>query len=324
MNASTANRYTSTVIDSIIRTGSSLLDSWEIDARGLQIPRMVGGLFVNPTRQDVIAIQSALGRMKIPYVDLSQFLDGSLSRVEFDHQFRLAEDDVDMVITSFHDSECFGNGRRILERVSGDAARPIVNYADDVYSPQGALAEILGIHGALGSIREKKIAVSWVFGNRFVSPNIAHSLLRMLPLLQADVKVVAPPQFPLLNRVRHEADALASQRGTSIEYATEFEGAFKDVDAVFALNWTSLENFQRPTRNVEDAAGCRDWYFEEDSIPEQIPALFVPPAQVELSASEGILSRNLRYNHTWLSRRVAVLMGTIMYLSSSSDIRLLL
>lgn len=324
MNASTANRYTSTVIDSVIRTASSLLDSWDIDARGLQLPRMVGGLFVNPIREDVLAIRSALGRMKIPYVDLSQLLEGSLSRVEFSHQFRLAEDAVDMVITSFHDSECFGNGRQILERASEDTARPIVNYADDVFSPQGALAEILGIHSALDSIRDKKIAVSWVFGNHFASPNIAHSLLRMLPLLQADVKVVAPPQFPLLNRVRREADALASQRGTSIEYESEFEGAFKDVDAVFALNWAGLDNFQRPARNIEDAAGHRDWYFAEDTTPEQTPTLFVPPAQVELSASEGVLSRNLRYNHSWLSRRVAALMGTIMYLSGSSDTWLLL
>ena len=324
MNASTANRYSSTVIESVIRTASSLLDSWEIDTRGLQIPRMVGGLFVNPVSTDVVAIQSGLGRMKIPYVDLSQFLDGPLSRVEFNHQFRLAENAVDMVITSFHDSECFGNGRHILERVSEDAIRPIINYADDVFSPQGALAEILGLHRALDSLRSKKIAVSWVFGNRFASPNIAHSLVRMLPLLQADVKVVAPPKFPLLNRVRHEADALASERDTSIEYATEFEGAFKDVDAVFALNWGGLDNFQRPAKNVEDADGFRDWYFTEDTTPRQTPTLFVPPAQVELSASEGVFSRNLRYNHTWLSRRVAALMGTIMHLSGNSDTWLLL
>ncbi len=324
MNSSTVNRYTSTVIDSVIRTASSFLDSWTIDTRGLQLPGMVGGLFVNPIREDVIAIKSALGRMKIPYVDLSQFLDGPLSRVEFSHQFSLAENEVDMVITSFHDSECFGNGRHMLERASENATRPIVNYADDVFSPQGALAEILGFHGALGSVRDKKIAVSWVFGNRFVSPNIAHSLLRMLPLLQADVKVVAPSRFPLLNRVRHEADALASQRGTSIEYATEFEGAFKDVDAVFALNWGGLDNFQRPARNVEHAAEFRDWYFTDDTTSAQVPTLFVPPAQVEISASEGVFSRNFRHNHTWLSRRVAALMATILYLSSSSDTWLLL
>jgi ornithine carbamoyltransferase len=324
MSSSTANRYTSVVIDSVIRIASSLLDSWDIDARGLNLPRMVGTLFINPISEDLVAIQSALGRMKIPHVDLSTFLSRSLSRAEFDHQFRTAENAVDMLITSFYDSECFGNGRRLLERASTEATRSIVNYADDVLSPQGALAEILGLHRALGSLRGKKIAVSWVFGNRFASPNIAHSLLQMLPLVQADIRVVAPAQFPLLNRIRHEADTLASERKTSIEYTTEFHGAFNDVDAIFALNWGGLDNFQRPARNTEDAAEYRDWYFVDDTAPEHTPTLFVPPAQVELSMSDGVLSSNFRYSHTWLSRRVAALMGTIIYLAGSSDTWLLL
>ncbi|MFW9919945.1 MAG: hypothetical protein ACFFED_10115 [Candidatus Thorarchaeota archaeon] len=313
------NHYTFEVVNSILRTASSVVDTWQLDTKNLEMPRVIGTLFRNAIHDDILTIKAALARMGIPRIDLSSFLDGVYSRTELDHQILIAEDTVDMVLTSFHDIESFGNGRRLVEDHANDPARSFLNYSDDVYSSQGALGEILGLQRAMPSLRGKRIAISWVFGTRFTSPNIPHSLLMMLPLLGANINVVSPSSFSLLNRVRREADALATEKGTIIEHTTEFANAFDDIDGVLALNWGSLDNFQRPDRNTETAAEYREWFLTKDLVQKGVPIFFAPSTQEGLSLDDSIITSNLRYYHRWLSRRVAVLMATIHYLIKNAN-----
>ncbi len=315
MNSSVKDCYSTEIINSIIRKASSLLESWQVDTRNYEIPKVIGTLLLNADRADILTVKIALARLGISYVDLSGMIEGSLSRMELSNQICLSENAVDMLITSFHDLENFGNGRSITEEAAKEASRSMISYSDDIYSFQGALGEILGLQGALNSLREKRIAISWIFGSQFSSPNTPHSLLMMLPCFGADLKVVAPPPFSLLNRTRHEADQIATEKGTNIEYISDFNEVSQEVDAILALNWGSLENFQRPERNSVDAVEFRDWYLTQEDIPKDLPVLFVPPVQLDLSTSTEVLSTNLRYNDNWLSRRVAVLMATILYLA---------
>lgn len=314
-----SERYSVDMLNSVLRGASKLLESWQIDTKGLEMPRVIGTLFMNATPDDVLSVNLALARMGTSHVDLSHLVEGTRSRIELDGKLRIADDAVDLLITSFHDPEGLGNGRRIIEAHAKESGSNIINFSDDMFSSQGALGEVLGLQRALGSLRGKTIAISWVFGTCFTSPNIPHSLLSMLPLLGANLKVIVPPPFSLLNRVRRDADTLAKEKGVSIEYQSDFPAAFSDVDAVFALDWMALENFQRPERNAETAAAYREWYLSEEILPTNIPTLLVPQVRSELSVSDAVLSANFRHNHTWFSRRAAALVASILYLIKTSD-----
>ena len=131
------------------------------------MPKVIGTLFMNATPNDILSVNLALARMGISHVDLSHLIDGMLSRVELAGKLQIADDAVDLLITSFHDTDNFGNGRRIIEGFAKESGSTLINFADDVFSSQGALGEILGLQRALGSLRGKTVALSWVFGKRW-------------------------------------------------------------------------------------------------------------------------------------------------------------
>ena len=82
--------------------------------------------------------------------------------------------------------------------------------------------------------------------------------------------------FNVLNRVIKKASNLSTN--SSIEETHEFKGSFEDVDAVFALNWCCLEQFNHPDRNAEIASAYRHWFFSDENLPKRCLFTTQPPA----------------------------------------------
>jgi hypothetical protein len=101
------------------------------------------------------------------------------------------------------------------------------------------------------------------------------------------------------------------------EEVDEFEGSFKDADAVFALNWMRLDDFNHPERNQEHAQEFKDWYF--DALPTKTLFLTLPYTNSGLLASRKVLGGDQDITHLWLKNRVTILAATIAYLVETSS-----
>ncbi len=312
------NGYSRSVLGGILNMAQEMLTSLKpLLKRDDGLP-FTGLLFMDAKNEDVLTIKAALARSKVPSFDGSLMLGSLLSEMEFITQASIVADAVDLLVTSFHSHDNLGQGSRLANAVASNIDLPSINFSDEVYSSLGAIAELLGLVQALGTLDGKRVAISWGFGNHFHSPNVAHSLHLFLALLGIDQKMVAPSRFHLQNRVRHQASSIAKSYGAEIVHAQDFEGSFDDVDAVFVMNWGSLAEFQHPERNAEHAREFRDWYFTTERIPTKCKVCFYPPVQLDLIADNSIVTSNVKHNRTWLTRRIAAMNATMAEVLTNS------
>ena len=138
-------------------------------------------------------------------------------------------------------------------------------------------------------------------------------------MLGADIRIIAPKQFPLLNRVIKKADNLGPDSDNSIDHTYEFKGSFDGLDAVFAMNWCCLEQFNHPDRNAEIASALRHWFFTNDTLPARCRFTTQPPAQTDLLADKNLLDSNRNLSQQWWRSRIAVLGSTIKWVLQNND-----
>ena len=231
---------------------------------------------------------------------------------------RLASTASDILLTAFSSSETFGEGRMLTKQFADASSVPLASLHDDVYAWQSALANLMGLESRLNGLAGKRIAITWGFGDSFTSPAPANSAVIAALAFGAHVRVVAPPKFSFLNRVRRVAEDTSQCCNVLYEEFDEFEGSFKDADAIFALNWLRLDDFNHPERNQEHAQEFKDWHF--DNLPEGTIFSTVPSAQPNLLASRKILESDRNITPLWLKNRVIALAATIAYLVESSSV----
>lgn len=277
--------------------------------RILQDPFVLGTMFHNAESREAHISELTGARLGIPVVDLSwRDVDSKETSALLD-ELRMAESTVDLLLTAFNSKETFGEGRKLTTKFSGASKSPIVSLHDDIYNWQTALSHVLGFQNRIGNLSGKRVVVSWGFGSNFSSPAVAHGLITTSALAGADVRVVEPPDFPTLNRVRKEA----AESSGSVEVTSDYRNAFSDADAVFVLNWFRLDDFNHPERNVNHVSKYNDWYLTEKLLPESCILSTDPSIQSGLSIDPELLQDQRCINSSWLSRRVQTLAATIHY-----------
>ncbi len=280
---------------------------------------VLGTMFHNEASREVQVCKLTGARLGVPVVDLSwKNVESKETTVLLD-EVRLASDAVDLLLTSFSSSETFSEGRKLTEKFPTFSDVPLINLHDDIYNWQTALSHVLGFQNNIGDLSGKQVVVSWGFGSNFTNPAIAHSLMVTSALAGADVRVVAPPDFPTLGRVRKEA----AKSAVAVEATSDFVNAFKDADAVYVLNWFRLNDFNHPDRNAQHASKYKDWYLTQDLLPDSCVLSTDPSVQSDITVSSELLQDSRCINTSWLSRRVQILAAAIdrvLRESSGSDI----
>jgi ornithine carbamoyltransferase len=127
------------------------------------------------------------------------------------------------------------------------------------------------------------------------------------------VRVVAPPAFSLLNRVRKKAKDIANEVGSKFEETSVFADAFGDADAVFSLNWFRLDDFNHPERNPAFASKYKDWYMVPEMFSRSCIFSTEPPLQTDIMLSPELAQDPRNLSGSWLTRRIHVLAATIVY-----------
>lgn len=297
----------------------------DVDARGfgsvateLAGNRVLGKMFHGAAHRDKSICDLAATRLGIKSVDLSWTDVETTESITLLDEVRMASEAVDLLVTVFSSYETFGDGRRLTKKFPESSVVPVISLHDDFYDWQSALSHIHGFQKALGDLQKKQIVIAWGFGTSFNSPAMAHSLMITSALLGANVRVVAPSEFSLLNRVRSRTEEIITDHKSSFEETTEFDNAFKDADAVFSLNWLRLNDFNHPERNMQHASKYREWYMTPDLLPKHCIFSTEHPFQPDLMLSPELVQDQRNISHASLNRRVHLLAATIVHVLRES------
>jgi ornithine carbamoyltransferase len=282
---------------------------FSIVTRMLQDSFVLGTMFYNAEPLEMQVCNLTGARLGVPVVDLSWRDVESKDTESLLSELQMGADTVDLLITALRSNETFGEGGKLTSQFPTSTQVPVVSLHDDIYNWQTAISHLKGFQDRLGNLREKQIVVAWGFGSNFSNPAVAHSLIAASALAGANVRVVAPPDFPTLNRVRKEA----AQGSGLVEETSDFKDAFANADAVYILNWFRLDDFNHPERNVNYVSKYTDWYLSGDLLPDSCVLSTDPSIQSGLTVSPDLLKDDRCINASWQSRRVQILASTIQY-----------
>ena len=121
-----------------------------------------------------------------------------------------------------------------LVELAGAADVPVVNALSDHEHPCQALADLLTLREAFGSLAGRSVAYVGD-GN-----NVAHSLLLGGALAGMSVRVAHPDGHAPDAAVVQRAEALAADHAGEIVVTTDPTAAVTDVDAVYTDGWASM------------------------------------------------------------------------------------
>ncbi|MGQ4912778.1 MAG: hypothetical protein ACP6KW_11460 [Candidatus Thorarchaeota archaeon] len=278
--------------------------------------QVIGRMFYGAPRVEAQIADITAARLGCRLVDMDWSDVTSKETSVLLGEVSMASHAVDLLLTAFSGSETFGEGHDLMDQISKSSSVPTVPVMDDLYHWQSALAHLLGFQKRLGDLSGRHIAVSWGFGSSFVSPGPAHALLLAAAHLGANIELVAPSEFSLLNRVKKEARGIAEETGGTLTEVTTFGDAFQNADAIFACNWMRLEDFSHPERFPAAAQGHQDWYFDVGVIPDKCVFSQDPPLDYSLMVSPRLARADVNISSSYLSRRVRVLAASIIRTAS--------
>jgi ornithine carbamoyltransferase len=298
--------------DLISRVISYSPPHWVKQEDGIRRLEIIGSLLHNSPLLGVRALQVAAGRIGCRSVRLGWDDIRSTSIESIEREVHMFSRAVDVLLTTFIDTDTFGAGQRLVQQLSQSSTSPFINLADYIYAPQSALAVTTALWEHLGGLKGKRIAVSWGFGSTHDLPSPAHSLCLMGASLGADIRVVCPREFPLLSRVIRETQARAKTTEATFEERHDFD-SFDDVDAVFAMNWCRLDDFNRPERNSEYASKYRDWHFTNEVLSPESLFIANPPVQTDLLATRALLDSENNITPKLFALMVQAILASISY-----------
>ena len=135
----------------------------------------------------------------------------------------------------------WGVGNRYLREVAEASRVPVLNMQCDLFHPHQALADLLTIVERFGDPRGRTAAVSWAYAESYQKPiSVPQSLVTLLPRYGMNVRLVHPPEFPLVPDVVEQAKENAHRAHAGFEVMHDFDEGIRGADVVYAKSWGAL------------------------------------------------------------------------------------
>jgi len=221
--------------------------------------------------------------------------------IQFD--VRESVEDVALTMSGYHGviaARVFRHG--VVERLARTATVPVVNMLSDLAHPMQALADVLTMTEALGSLEGRTVA--WVGDYN----NVARSLGEACVMLGAQIRYAGPEGFQPDAGELARLDSLGTGSASAMESPAV---GVKDADAVHTDTWTSMG------QEAEKEARVRA--FHDYTVTNALMALAAPSAgfyhcapvyrgyEVAAEVVDGPASLVVRQGHNRLHTARAIL-----------------
>jgi N-acetylornithine carbamoyltransferase len=134
----------------------------------------------------------------------------------------------------------------------------------DIYHPHQALADLMTIIERFGDPRGRTATVSWACAASYAKPvSVPQSLVLLLPRFGMNVRLVHPPEFPLMPDIVEQARSNARAARVGFEVCDDFEAGIRGTDVVYAKSWGAVLTTSDETEGARLIAKYSSWVTDE-------------------------------------------------------------
>ncbi|MFX0135762.1 MAG: N-acetylornithine carbamoyltransferase [Candidatus Hodarchaeota archaeon] len=137
----------------------------------------------------------------------------------------------------------YGTINKIMREFAEWSEIPIINMEDDLFHPCQALTDIMTIKEKLGSLKNKKIVISWAYHPKPLPVSVPNSIVLNSTRFGLDVTLCHPKGFELQPYILKTAEQNAKDNGGSFRIVNTMEEGYKDAEIVYVKSWGALQYY---------------------------------------------------------------------------------
>jgi N-acetylornithine carbamoyltransferase len=152
---------------------------------------------------------------------------------------------------------------------------PIINLESAMHHPCQAMADMLTIREKLGEGR-KRVLLSWAWHPKPLPMAVPNSFALAAGQMGHELLIAHPKGYELDDELTQSVRHLAQAAGGSVTVTNDVDGAFEDVEVVYAKSWGSKNFYGAPEKDVAERAQYRSkWIVDEAKMARANSAMFM-------------------------------------------------
>jgi N-acetylornithine carbamoyltransferase len=163
----------------------------------------------------------------------------------------------------------------ILSAFEKYSTKPVINLESAMHHPCQALADMLTIREKFGK-KKKKVLLTWAWHPKPLPMAVPNSFALATAQMGHDLRIAHPKGFELDSELLSEVERQAKENGGSVEYTSDINEAFEDVEVVYAKSWGSFRNYGDAEKEIKEREIYRkDWIVDEAKMAQTDSAIFM-------------------------------------------------
>jgi len=180
---------------------------------------------------------------------------------------------------------------RVIKSLAQHASVPVINM-ETIIHPCQELALMHTLHEHLGTVKNRKMVLTWTWHPRPLNTAVANSALLIATRFGMDVTLLCPEEaYRLDPQFEAQAQENVKQSGGSFEVTHDIESAYNSADVVYAKSWGALPYYGRPEEEWELRQNYRHFMVDEEKMAMTNNALFSHclPLRRNVKATDGVM-----------------------------------
>jgi len=179
----------------------------------------------------------------------------------------------------------------ILSAFQRYATKPVINLESAMHHPCQAMADMMTIRERFGRTK-KKVLLTWAWHPKPLPMAVPNSFALAAAQFGHDLRIAHPSGYELDEELIGEIKTQAEANGGSVEFSTRSEGAFEDVEVVYAKSWGSSLYYGNAIKDIRDRSIYRDkWIVDEAKMGRSNDAVFMHclPVRRNVIVTDGVI-----------------------------------
>lgn len=179
----------------------------------------------------------------------------------------------------------------VIRALAQYSSVPVINM-ETIVHPCQELALMMTLREKLGTVKKKKILVTWTWHPRPLNTAVANSALLISSKFGMDVTLLCPePAYLLDSQFMHQAALDAKESGGSLTVTHDIESAYRDAEVVYAKSWGALKYYGNPEAEWELRKNYRHFIVDEEKMRLTRGAIFSHclPLRRNIKATDAVM-----------------------------------
>lgn len=163
----------------------------------------------------------------------------------------------------------------ILNAFAKYASVPIINLESAMHHPCQAMADMMTIREKLGT-KKKKVLLTWAWHPKPLPMAVPNSFSLAAAQFGHDLRIANPKGYELDDDLLAQIELQAKENGGNLVITNDVNGAFDNVEVVYAKSWGSKNFYGNTDGDIEFRKDLRsEWVVDEAKMSSANDAIFM-------------------------------------------------